>query len=67
VAGAECPEENAEEEEEDRKGILGIPRFNPRWHEWVGCHINKNGHHCDNLPRKIPYYRLNQSTLVIKQ
>jgi hypothetical protein len=22
---------------------------------------------CDNLPRKIPYYRLNQSTLVIKQ
>jgi hypothetical protein len=23
--------------------------------------------HCDNPPRKIPYYRLNQSTLVIKQ
>jgi hypothetical protein len=22
---------------------------------------------CDNPPRKIPYYRLNQSTLVIKQ
>jgi ribonuclease HI len=22
---------------------------------------------CDNLPRKIPYYRLNQSTLVIKR
>jgi hypothetical protein len=22
---------------------------------------------CDNSPRKIPYYRLNQSTLVIKQ
>jgi hypothetical protein len=21
---------------------------------------------CDNPPRKIPYYRLNQSTLVIK-
>jgi hypothetical protein len=24
-------------------------------------------HVCDNPPRKIPYYRLNQSTLVIKQ
>jgi hypothetical protein len=24
-------------------------------------------HICDNPPRKIPYYRLNQSTLVIKQ
>jgi hypothetical protein len=23
--------------------------------------------HCDNPPRKIPYYRLNQSTLVIKR
>jgi hypothetical protein len=23
--------------------------------------------YCDNPPRKIPYYRLNQSTLVIKQ
>jgi hypothetical protein len=22
---------------------------------------------CDNPPRKIPYYRLNQSTLVIKR
>jgi hypothetical protein len=22
---------------------------------------------CDNPPRKIPYYRLNQSTLVLKQ
>jgi hypothetical protein len=22
---------------------------------------------CDNPPRKIPYYRLNQSTLVIRQ
>jgi hypothetical protein len=22
---------------------------------------------CDNSPRKIPYYRLNQSTLVIKR
>jgi hypothetical protein len=22
---------------------------------------------CDNLPRKIPYYHLNQSSLVIKQ
>jgi hypothetical protein len=25
------------------------------------------GGNCDNLPRKIPHYRLNQSTLVIKQ
>jgi hypothetical protein len=25
------------------------------------------GSWCDNPPRKIPYYRLNQSTLVIKQ
>jgi hypothetical protein len=25
------------------------------------------GGECDNPPRKIPYYRLNQSTLVIKQ
>jgi hypothetical protein len=36
MAGAECPEENAEEEEEDSKGIFGISRFDPRWHECVG-------------------------------
>jgi hypothetical protein len=29
------------------------------------CRPNKNC--CDNPPRKIPYYHLNQSTLVIKQ
>jgi hypothetical protein len=31
--------------------------YNTMW--WVAT--------CDNPPRKIPYYRLNQSTLVIKQ
>jgi hypothetical protein len=32
-----------------------------------GIKICQNVAYCDNPPRKIPYYRLNQSTLVIKQ
>jgi hypothetical protein len=31
----------------------------------VADNPNEQGH-CDNPPRKIPYYRLSQSTLVIK-
>jgi hypothetical protein len=29
--------------------------------------VEAGGPACDNPPKKIPYYRLNQSTLVIKQ
>jgi hypothetical protein len=44
MAGAECPEENGDEEEEDSMGIFVISRFGPRWREWAACHVRKNGH-----------------------
>jgi hypothetical protein len=31
------------------------------------AHALFKSRHCDNPPRKIPYYRLNQSTLDIKR
>jgi hypothetical protein len=39
-------------------------RASTRW--WLTPSSGTPGS-CDNPPRKIPYYRLNQSTLVIKQ
>jgi hypothetical protein len=32
-----------------------------------GIEVGSLGGSCDNPPKKIPYYRLNQSTLVVKQ
>jgi hypothetical protein len=34
--------------------------------ERIGGTRLRRGGMCDNPPRKIPYYRLNQTTLVIK-
>jgi hypothetical protein len=34
---------------------------------WEQLEQKFHDHFCDNPPRKIPYYHLNQSTLVIKQ
>jgi hypothetical protein len=42
-------------------------RTRSRWGWNILCTFRMWGWNCDNLPRKIPYYRLNQSTLVIKQ
>jgi hypothetical protein len=36
-------------------------------HDWGREPVNAELSYCDNPPRKIPYYRLNQSTLVIKR
>jgi hypothetical protein len=45
------------------------PSRSMRW--WEGSSGGRRGEggrsSCDNPPRKIPYYRLNQSTLVVKQ
>jgi hypothetical protein len=41
-------------------GVVGIPNLRD-------LNICLLGSWCDNPPRTIPYYRLNQSTLVIKQ
>jgi hypothetical protein len=50
-------------------------RHSPRWHEGNKEHVHEvyrtsrvyGGAACDNPPRKIPYYCLNQSTLVTRQ
>jgi hypothetical protein len=39
--------------------------ISPTWH--ANCQGVRPGRSCDNLPRRILYYLLNQSTLVIKQ
>jgi hypothetical protein len=35
--------------------------------EYTNCYFKNRNTLCDNPPRKIPYYRLNQSTLVINR
>jgi hypothetical protein len=41
------------------KTVRSVPKLRTFGNRLDGC--------CDNPPRKIPYYRLNQATLVIKR
>jgi hypothetical protein len=66
-----------EEDSSDDEDNLLVPRD---WDNYIFSQLSVNAGEnvaweyrenavsvCDNPPRKIPYYRLNQSTLVIKQ
>jgi hypothetical protein len=65
VAGRRSSRGAEEKQRRERAGLVWVGKGVLKKIERLACGAGVGS--CDNSPRKILYYRLNQSTLVIKQ